>query len=46
MRFSGNLFLKHRNRHCERKISELIKKIDSMRKIEECFKINTEKNGH
>ena len=36
-RFRANVFLKCRNRHCERKISEVIKKIDSIRKVEEYF---------
>jgi len=31
----GNISLKHRDRYCERKISEVIKKIDSMKNLEE-----------
>ena len=37
IRFRVNVCLKHWDRHCERKISKLIKKIDIMRKVEECF---------
>ena len=36
----GNTCLKHRDRHCENKISEVIKKIDSARKLEEYFQDN------
>ena len=35
--FRGNTCLKHKDRFCDRKISEVIKKIDNVRNLEECF---------
>ena len=35
--FRGNACLKHNDRHCDRKISNVIEKIDSIRNLEEYF---------
>ena len=37
IRFRGNVCLKHKDRCCDRKISEVIKKIDSVGNSWECF---------
>ena len=33
----GNVILKHKNKHYDKKISEVIKKIDNVKHITECF---------
>ena len=44
--FRGNVCLKHLDRHCESKTSEVIKNVDSVRNLEECFQDEHEKNKH
>ena len=45
VRVRENTGLNHRDRCCERKASEVIKKIDIMRKLEEYFKNKYGENG-
>ena len=37
VQFRGNVSLKHKERHYDRKISEVIKKLDISKNLEACF---------
>ena len=45
VRFRGNYCLKHKDRHCDMKSIEVIKKIDIIRDLEEHFQDKNGENG-